>query len=315
MNITDKIQKDVLIAPMTTFEIGGPAKFFVEVETKDELTAAVAWAKEQQEKIYILAGGSNVLINDAGVNGLVIKMKNKTVEVNGQSIICGAGAMLGTVIATAVSNSLSGLEWGAGIPGTVGGAVRGNAGAYGGDTSGAVAQVEVFDLEKLEFVKLSREDCKFSYRHSWFKDHPNYVIWQAEFVLQSGDREKIMAEMSSHVSSRACGQPKYPSAGCAFKNLFADDLKTANPELYRNAVENNLIKGGKVGCGRFIDQLGIKGKRIGGAMVSQEHGNFIVNVDNATADDVAKLISYVKQQVRDKHGIQLEEEVQYFGFE
>jgi len=314
MDINNKIQKDVPLAPMTTFKIGGSAKFFVMVENQAELKEAITWAKENNEKIYFLGGGSNVLVNDAGVNGLVIKMNNKEIITEGQKIIAGAGAMLGSVVLTSIEQELSGLEWASGIPGTIGGAVRGNAGAYGGDTSQNVEGVEAFDLEKMEFVNLSKADCKFQYRHSIFKENTNLIVWQTTFALEPGNRAELQEKMRTLIQGRSCGQPAYPSAGCTFKNLFAEDLKNVNPELYQNAMDNNLIKGGKIGCGRFIDQLGIKGKAIGGAMVSEEHGNFIVNTGTATAEDVAQLISYVKQQVRDQHGIQLEEEVQYFGF-
>lgn len=315
MEIEDKIQKNVPLSAMTTFKIGGPAKFFVVVESKAELKAAINWAKDHNEKIYILGGGSNVLINDAGVNGLVIKISNREIQVEGQSISCGAGAMLGAVVMTSIDHALSGMEWASGIPGTIGGAVRGNAGAYGGDTSQNVSRVEVYDLDKHEFKFLDNQACEFAYRHSIFKEQPSLLIWQVEFSFTPGDKDVMREKMRDLVKNRACGQPIFPSAGCTFKNLFAKDVEAANHELYQSAVNDNLIKGGKIGCGRFIDQLGIKGKTIGGAMVSQEHGNFIVNTGNATAADVAQLISYVKQQVRDEHHIQLEEEVQYFGFE
>ena len=315
INIKEIIKKDFPLAPLTTFKIGGKTKFFAEIKTKEELEAIVEWAHQQKEKIYILGGGSNVLINDAGVNGLVIKIINQGIIVKGTKIIVAAGEMLGTIVGVAMQNNLSGLEWAAGIPGTIGGAVRGNAGAYGDETGNSIQQVEAFDLEQLKFIKFNKANCDFAYRQSIFKTNPNFIVWQAEFLLQPGTAEEINNKTINHIQNRACGQPKLPSAGCAFKNLFADDLKKINPKLYQEAVEKKLIKGKKIGCGYFIDQLNLKGKKIGQAMVSLEHANFIVNSGQATATDVKKLINYVQAQMKANYNIELKEEVQYFGFE
>lgn len=310
------IQKDIPLAPMTTFKIGGSAKFFVEVSSKEELTDAIHWAKEQKEGFFVLAGGSNVLINDDGVNGLVIKINNKNLSVEDEKIICGAGADLATVVRQSLGNSLSGLEWAIGIPGTIGGAVRGNAGAFGSSICDSIKEVEVYDVEENSFSVIDNKSCKFDYRHSAFKDDlaGKRIIWSVVLELKKGDGKSINDLVEKYLKHRSSTQPKLPSAGSIFKNLKIDDLRQFNNILAEKAEEDGVVKNGMVASGWVIDLLGIKGKTMGGAKVSLEHANFIVNSGQAKTEDVVMLISYIKQQVRDRFKVQLQEEVQYLGF-
>ncbi|MFH1412620.1 MAG: UDP-N-acetylmuramate dehydrogenase [bacterium] len=312
MNIEKKIEKNVSLAEMTTFNIGGPAKYFVKVVNEQELKHAILWAKTKNEKTYFLGGGSNVLINDDGVDGLVIKLNNKELSVKGEVIAAGAGVVFGQILEFSKERNLAGLEWAIGIPGTIGGAVRGNAGAYGGCIADLVKKVRVFNMSEMKFKNFDNEECKFSYRHSIFKDNANLIIWQIELELSHSAESKIKQLMDKYLQQRLKVQPKFPSAGCIFKNLIVDELPADN-EIVKKAVKLNIIKGGKLACGYIIDQLNFKGKKVGGALVSPDHSNFILNCDKATAKDVKALINEIKDKVKEKFGINLQEEVQYFG--
>lgn len=312
-----KIQNNIPLAPLTTFKIGGPAKFFVEIKTKEELVVAFDWAHDNKEPVFILAGGSNVLINDKGVDGLVVKICNADIKVMGQRLACGAGAGLTAAARIAISENLTGLEWAIGIPGTVGGAVRGNAGAYGKSISGAVETVTVFNTKKKKFFIFSNKDCCFNYKESVFKGdngEQSRLIWQVIIKLEKGDAVLIKELSDKYLKHREQTQPKLPSAGCVFKNLPVANLSECDESLANEALDAGAVKNGKVSAGWLIDKLGLKGKTIGGAKVSLEHANFIVNTGKATAEDVITLISFIKQQARDKLGAQLLEEIEYLGF-
>jgi UDP-N-acetylmuramate dehydrogenase len=310
--IEDKIQSMVSLAPLTTFKIGGPARFFLIIDKKEELPAAFAWAKKNNIKVLILGGGSNVLVNDRGVDALVLKVKNKGLVLKDGKVEAAAGEDLAKLVNLSQANNLSGLEWAAGIPGTIGGAIRGNAGAYGSSISESIFSVEVFNLLNLNFEIYSPGNCRFSYRQSIFSNK-NLFIWSAIIELKAGEAGEINDKMKKNITDRSTKLPKLPSAGSVFKNIDYEILLENNGSLAKLAQESNIVKGNKVGAGWLIDQLDLKGKKIGGAKVSLEHGNFIVNTGNATTEDVIMLISFIKQQVRTKLNVQLYEEIEYFG--
>ncbi len=315
MPIEQKIQQNVVLAPFTTFKIGGPAKFFVEVKSKEELSGAIGWARENKENFFVLAGGSNVLINDNGVRGLVVKISNNDLKVKGERIECGAGARLAAAASLAIGQNLTGLEWSIGIPGaTVGGAVVGNAGAFAAAMSDIVETVEAFNAEKKKFEILSNRDCEFGYRDSVFKKKKGLILWSVVLRLKKEKPEIIRELVKQSVDFRQNKYPKLPSAGSVFKNIPLEKIKEKNPVLAKEISERGAVSGGLVGAGAIIDMLGLKGKAIGGAKISLEHANHIVNTGKAAAGDVVMLISYIKQQARDKFGIQLNEEVRYLGF-
>ena len=307
-----KIQKNVPLAEYTTFKVGGLAKFFVCAKNEDELVAAVEYAKENGLAIFVLGGGSNILVSDKGFDGLVIKLENKQWEIEGEILECGAGAVLFDVVKDVAQNNLSGFEWAAGIPGTFGGAVRGNAGAFWGDMSANIESVRALRMEDNVIEEFSKEGCEFGYRSSFFKKSGNLIVLSAKMRFKEGNREKSFVEMDDIVDKRVTKQPQdMPSAGSFFQNPVVED-----PELVKK-FEQDIgapSRGGKVAAGWLIDQLGLRGKKIGGAMVSEKHANFLVNGGGAKAEDVIILVSYLKQQVRDNLGVQLVEEVQYVGF-
>lgn len=298
----------------TTFKIGGPAKFFVVVNNKAQLFKAVKAAVDLKIPFIILGGGSNVLVADKGIDGLVIKLENGETEVKGGRIKVFAGNLLGSFIREAVKSGYGDLEFAANIPGTVGGAVYGNAGAYGQGVGDFVDEVEVIVVDHEVGLKvLAKEECGFAYRESIFKQNKNWIIAEVAFaLLQDENGAEKLKQIDEEWKKRLDSQPlDLPSAGCSFKNiLYSDELK----KFESWAVKGLPAQASKLPAAKFIEEAGLKGKKIGGAMVSDKHANFILNFNNATADDVVQLISLVKTKVRDEFGVQLEEEVQCLGF-
>jgi UDP-N-acetylmuramate dehydrogenase len=311
--IEDRIKKMVNLEPMTTFKIGGPARYFFEINTEDELIDAYGWAENNKTPVFILGGGSNILVNDKGIDGLVLKMQNQGISLKGDRLECQSGADMAKAVNMAASANLTGLEWAAGIPGTIGGAVRGNAGAFGESISINTEMVEIFNIVERKFSNYSCRECHFGYRDSIFKNM-DLLVWKVILRLMKGNADDIKKKMNGNIDYRVLRQPKLPSAGSIFKNIDFDYLKDSNKELAIIAEEEGAVKNDKVPSGWVIDRLGIKGKTIGGAKISLEHANFIVNTGKATSEDVIILISFIKQQSRTKLGIQLSEEIQYFGF-
>jgi UDP-N-acetylmuramate dehydrogenase len=279
-------QKDISLAEYTSFKIGGLAKYFFIAKTKEELIEAIKEAKRLNLKFFILGGGNNVLALDEGYDGLVIKLAFKSYHFNNH-IYAESGVSLSELVALTIENSLKGLEWAAGVPGTVGGAVYGNAEAYNGKISDNIEKVEVLDILDLSIKTLTKEECLFSLKNSIFKKNKNLIILSVVFVLEKGDREEIAKKIESYIKLRKEKQPlEYPSAGSVFVN------SSDKPSSY------------------LIDKAGLKGTRVGDAQVSEKHAGFIINLGKATSKDVLDLIEIIKKEVKDKLDIELEEEVQ-----
>lgn len=306
------IQKNVPMAQCTTFRIGGSARFFVEVATVEELKEALDYGKANDLEFFILGGGSNLLVSDKGFGGLVVKMKLNGFKVAGNNIETDSGIPLARVVSSSINEGLTGMEWAAGIPGTVGGAIRGNAGAFGGDTGSVIESVRIINTDNLQITTYSQPECVFGYRDSVFKNSKNLIILSAVIKLAKGAVEDSRKKMQEIIQQRISRQPKgVPSAGSFFVNPVVDNLELIK-EFEKESGKTS--KGGKVPAPWIIEKSGLKGRKIGGAMVSDVHANYIVNTGNATAEDVLMLASLVKQQVRDKFRVQLKEEVQLLGF-
>jgi len=291
----NRILRDEPLARYTTFKIGGPAKYFYVAKNEKELVKAVLAARKFNTPYFILGGGGNILVSDNGFEGMVIKMQGVRCKVQGRRIVAEAGVLLKDLVKLSVENELTGLEWAAGIPGTAGGAILGNAGAFGGEISQVVESAKILDESTVK--ELNSKECQFEYRNSVFKRNPNLIILSVEFSLKKGDKEKSESLINDYISRRKSTQPlEYPSAGCTF----------------RNPPHNSQDKSKSAGA--LIEELGLKGKQIGGAKVSEKHANFIVNVGGAKAEDVIILISLIKQKIRGHFGIQMREEIRYVGF-
>ena len=310
-----KIKKNHPLADLTTFKIGGSAEYFIEISAKDELKEAFDWAKEKNIQISILGGGSNLLISDQGVKGLVVLIKNEKLSVHGERMTVGAGVSLSKVLSLAINYSLSGLEWSNGIPrATIGGSIRGNAEAFSCSMSDIIETVEVFDVKKNNFEILSCNMCFFGYRKSIFSANKNLIIWKAVLKMLPKDKRQITELVEKSLEFRMDKYPNLPSAGSVFKNLDPKEIKKKNSLFFDREIKNKIGRQGLVGAGLIIDLLGLKGKTIGGAKVSLEHANHMVNTGKATADEVVQLISLIKTQARNNFKIDLREEIQYLGF-
>lgn len=286
----DRIKLNEPLSRQTTFKIGGPADLFYESKTGKELIGVIRVIREIGIPYFILAGGSNILVGDKGFRGMVIKflisnfkflIKDKIVLVT-----VGAGMPTSVLLNELTKRSISGLEFMAGVPGTVGGAVRGNAGAWQQNFGDKVSRVKVLTSQS-EIVWLKKADCQFEYRHSRFKKSGEIVL-EAELELVYGKEEEIKKQIEGYLEKRI-DQPQEPSAGSVFIN--------PKPQA----------------AGELIEQCGLKGKRIGGAQISKKHANFIINVGEAKATDVLALIGLAKGKVKEKFNIDLEEEIVKIG--
>jgi len=282
-------RRDEPLAKRTTLRVGGPADVYVEPATEADLAAVLRFCSEHDEPFFVLGRGSNLLVRDGGIRGVVISLaapEFSRVVVDGERLRCGAGAKLKEVAVTAKRNGLSGVEFLEGIPGSVGGALRMNAGAMASATFNVVEFVRVMDFSG-EICELAAAEVEVEYRSCpLLKDH---IALGAVFKCTASSREKIEQRMTQYNSKRWESQPAAPSAGCIFKNPAA------------------------IPAGKLVDELGLKGARFGGAMVSFEHGNFIVNDGGATAADVLKLIEIVRQHAKAERDIDLKTEVEIVG--
>jgi len=308
-----KILENEPLKNHTTFKIGGPAKYFVETNQTDVLKALLTEAKTNNVAWTMIGGGSNILVSDSGFNGLVIKIIPGELEIDGATIRVWAGNFLAVVLQNVLSAGLTGMEFSAGIPGTIGGAVKGNAGTYGEDMSKVVEEVNFLDENSAEKT-FTKNDCGFSYRNSVFKDHPQWLITNVVLKLEQGDLEASKKLVMERLQKRTC-QPPEPSAGCIFKNVIWTEEIAAKLEKLGWELKPEFKTHGKIPTAWVIENLDLKGRTMGRAKISEKHANYLVNTGEATADEVMQLISLVKQKVRDEAGIQLREEVRYLGFE
>jgi UDP-N-acetylenolpyruvoylglucosamine reductase len=283
------VRSDEPLARRTTLRVGGPADVYVEPASEDDLATVLKWCGVRDKKFFVLGRGSNLLVRDGGFRGVVISLAHANfsrIEITDERLRCGAGAKLKQVSVEAKRKGLSGVEFLEGIPGSVGGALRMNAGAMGDETFNAVEKIRVMDYSG-SVQELLPASFKVEYRCCPLLK--NHLALGATFKCHSVPRAEIEARMNAFSQKRWSSQPAAPSAGCMFKN----------PTL--------------VPAGKLVEELGLKGTRAGGAMVSQEHGNFIVNDGKATARDVLELIELIKQRARSARAIELQTEVEIIG--
>ncbi len=267
----------------TTFQIGGPAQILVIPRTVDDIQESVRYAKLHEQRIHVIGNGSKLLVSDSGISGLTIKISGNfdNSSISGNKLIAGAGCHLSRLISLATCHALRGLEFAAGIPGTLGGAIAMNAGTSSGSISDVVSKVEAFNIDSGSLMTLSNGECNFKYRDSVFRQD-SLIITSAELLLSNGDKENIQKTISDLLKKRADSQPlDKPNAGSIFKN----------PDGYSAA--------------KLIDSAGLKGARIGQAQISDRHANFIVNLGNATAKDVITLVNLIQSEIKSRYGVSL----------
>jgi UDP-N-acetylmuramate dehydrogenase len=273
----------------TSFKIGGPAKYFYVAEDQDDLIKVLKAASDFKVKTFLLGDGSNILVSDRGFDGLVIKIGFSEFEIYDSTIRVSAGMKLAELLNLCIKNKLSGLEFLAGIPASVGGAIWSNAGGVEESIGDYVETVTVLN-KNYEAISLSQRECEFSYRQSRFQKSKEIVL-SVELKLKTSIGEEVKKRIQDFMQRKTQIQPMdFPSAGCVFKNPPGHS------------------------AGELIDRAGLKGKTIGQAQVSEKHANYIINLGGATAEQVIILISLIKQKIRTKYNIQLQEEIKLVGF-
>jgi len=315
-----RLEKDILLKNYSTFRIGGPAKYFLRTSDKKELKKAIELANKENIKFLVIGGGSNILFSDNGFDGLVIVYKsenlskeNLTIEKReeGENVIIKVDTSIPLSFLISELKNLSGLEWGVGIPGTLGGAINGNAGALGESISNLIESVDVIDVSSGDVLekKMKRKDCFFAYRTSIFKNNSDLLVVSAELKLSKDKEEEVKKRIIDNLDKRRAKNPKGFSAGSVFKNYYGkleENILDSYPQL------KNFNDKGIIPTGLLIELCGLKGKKIGGAKISEEHANFIINLENATSADVMSLINLAKKSVKEKFLIDLSEEIKFF---
>ena len=293
-SIEKRIQHSVSLAPYTTFRIGGPATYFIQPVSIEEFGVALEWALGKKIPFFVLGGGANILVHDRGFDGLVIHTGKLTgIAVEKQSIHAECGLAVDRLVDTAMDYGLSGLEFAAGLPGTVGGALFMNARAYEGEFSAIVSSVQALQIRGKRAHKtiLKRDDLEFSYKQSVFQGK-EYYVYSVHLLLASVDINRIQLKSEQiRQKRREAGQFVFPNAGCIFKNNYIVGIPT----------------------GRIIDELGLKATRIGDAEVYRKHGNFIINRGSATAEDVHRLIQLLESRLEEHLGVRMEREINLIG--
>lgn len=299
-----EIRENVALAPFTTFQIKGEARYFVEVRTEEELQEAMHWAKEKRIRHVLLSGGSNVLVPEQ-LDALVIRLLGDECDVYETTIDSWTGTNLYLLIRTMGAKGLGGWEKLAGIPGTIGGAVRGNAGAFGPEIKDFVVSVRAQNAATGETREFSNSECTFSYRNSFFKQNPEWVIVRVKLRLTPVDpheSERLANETIAEREKRHLQNVK--AAGSFFMNPVAPREIQEMFEREKGAPARE----GRVPAGWLIEKAGMKGATVGGAIASLQHPNYIVNTGTATAHDVRNLAQMIKTEVFDQFGIELHEE-------
>ena len=276
------------MAKHTSLHIGGPAQYFLRVTTERDLVGAVAVAREHETPVFMLGGGTNLLVADAGIAGVVLLNDWAETSVDGTTITATSGTPMASVAAVAARNGILGLEWMATVPGTVGGAVHGNAGAYGSETKDVLVDAELMDLDGKRWIATTA-DLGFAYRTSALQ-HTSTIVLRARFRGKPGERDAAVKRIKEIANDRMAKQPlAQPNTGSIFRNPPGDH------------------------AGRLIEAAGLKGATEGGAMVSTKHANFIVNIGDASAQDVRTLMERCQQTVKERFGVDLVPEVEMVG--
>lgn len=281
LEIHAEVSKDVDLTNYNTFKIASTCEILVMPNNKESLKKVIDILKKHKKDFVVLGNGSNIILKNKKIKKVIILLnKLKKIEITNTTVYSEAGVLLSFLAQEALSKSLVGLDWAIGIPGTVGGSVYGNAGCYGEEISNRILNVEV--LKDNEIITLNKNELYFSYRDSIFKKEKNMIILSVTFNLEYGDKETVMELIKERGLKRKESQPlEYPSAGSVFRN-----------------PEGNY-------AGAIIEQMGFKGYKVGGAQVSEKHANFIVNIDNATGEDVIKLIEEIKKKAKKEYNVEL----------
>jgi UDP-N-acetylmuramate dehydrogenase len=304
-SVTLEIKEGVPLAPFTTFKIGGPAKYFADVRSESDIHEAMQWAREHETKFVVLAGGSNVLVPDHGLDALVVHPVGNLYGMEEGVLDAWAATNLLFAIEALGAQGFGGWEKLAGIPGTIGGAVRGNAGAFGSEIKDFVTSIRALNTETGENRDFGRAECDFSYRHSFFKDHSEWLITRTLLQLSPVDAEEGKRLAEETVAERERRHLQNVQAAGSF---FMNPVAPAEIVAMFEAEKGVKSRGNRVPAGWLIEKAGLKGARVGDAVASEQHPNYIVNTGSATSHDVRNLAQRIKIEVFTEFGIELQEE-------
>ncbi|HEX4228342.1 MAG TPA: UDP-N-acetylmuramate dehydrogenase [Bryobacteraceae bacterium] len=294
----------------TRFGIGGPARFFCDTPDADAFAQALRLVRSADLPHVVIGGGTNLIVSDEGFDGVVLRFTGSRIEREGDLLIAEAGAVLQDVVDGSIIFGLKGMESMTGIPGYLGAAIYGNAGAYGQSIQERVERVYFTDGDRT--TSFSNVECKFHYRESVFKTHKDWIIVRADLQFVPGDSVELAQRARAIRETRdAKYPPSMKCAGSIFKNLFFANL----PGAAKADLPPSMVRDGKVPSAWFLEKVGAKGLRRGGIVVADYHANLIYNEGQGTAAELVSVIAELKQRVQDRFGFQLEEEVQYVGFE
>lgn len=302
------IQENIDLKQLSTFKIGGKAKYVIYASTTDDVVAGLRFAQEKSLLVGIIGAGCNLLIHDDGIDGVIIKMNTQSMEVHGNQLFAEAGVSLAMMTSFGHKHNLVGLEWAPSVPSSVGGAIRGNAGAFGGETKDLLKQVKIYRQGYI--LDIDSSDLQFSYRQSSFKQEDNTdIILGGLFELSHGDIELSKTHIKENIITKSHNQPVgVACSGCIFKNytgLIDDHLYDTYPEL------SHFVTKGVIPSGYLIEKAGLKGLSVGGIEISDKHSNYMINTGNGTYAEVIELIDRVKKQVYEIFHVMIEEEVVY----
>lgn len=305
-----QIMRDEPLSRHTRFGLGGPALLFADTEAEEAFVAAVRLLKESALPWTVIGGGTNLIVSDAGFPGVVLRYRGAGIAHAGLCIEAGAGALLQDVVDDAIGHGLKGIEQMTGIPGYLGAAVYGNAGAYGRSISDMLASVRFFDGDAIR--ETGHDGCAFRYRSSVFKQRKDWFILSCRLQMAAGDPEELRRTADG---IREIRDRKYPPSMMCAGSIFKNQLLDALPESARAVTPPEIVKGGKAPTAWYLEQVGAKGLTRGGVRVTGAHANTLYNAGGGTAKEFCELVAELKQRVFDRFGIVIEEEVQYLGFD
>lgn len=304
-----RTEQDAPLSAYSRFGLGGPASVLADAPFEDTFVAAWQMARREGWPLVVIGGGSNLVVSDAGFPGLVLRFTGSRMEIDGTTVRSEAGAVLQDLVDFSIARGLAGIHTMTGIPGWVGGAVYGNAGAYGRSVDQSVRTVRFFDGSDVR--EFENAECRFRYRDSTFKDNKGWVVFSTVLELGRGDASELKARADE---IRGIRDAKYPPtmkcAGSIFKNIILAELAPGVQAM----VDPKVVREGKVPSAWFLEQVGAKGIRNGGIHVADYHANLIYNAGNGTAQQVREVVDDLKARVRSRFGFCVEEEVQYVGF-
>lgn len=315
--MSNLIQKNISLKEYSNIKIGGAARYFLEFKNLAELQAGLAeWQilklndQSIPDRIFVISGATNILFDDAGFDGLIVRNTISYIKNLGNNLLeAGAGTAVEELNNYCIENSLSGTEWSGGLPGSVGGAVFGNAGAFGGEIKDSIIEIKSFNFTSGQIVQRDNAECQFGYRQSIFKSEKlPEIILSTKVQLKSGEKAEIARLVEEKISYRRLKQPlEYPNIGSIFKNI---DVKSASPELIdkvRDKIKNDPFP--VIPTAYLINLAGLKGRKVGGAMISEKHPNMFINTGGAKASDIKELIEIVRTELAEKFGVKLETEI------